>query len=59
MIEDLLNQLNLSEIQPEEPPVGLSAISHSQSTYCDCGDGFCQCDCDCGYCPCSHCVCDE
>lgn len=55
MIETLLNQLNLSEIQPKETPKGLLAKNKTESGYCDCGDGFCQCHCDCGYCPCSHC----
>ena len=55
MIEEVLEQLNLSDILPEKIPEGLLATSQVNSSYCDCGGGFCVCYCDCGYCPCSHC----
>lgn len=54
-MEELLSQLQLSEIRPEKQPEGLQAATQTQSY--DCGR-LCDCNCDCGYCPCSHCKCE-
>lgn len=54
-MEEVLNQLKLTEIEPKIIPDGLLAQFSNDSSYCDCGGGFCVCQCDCGYCPCSHC----
>ena len=50
-MDQILEQLNISDEVPVEAPKGMVAIIASAG-YCECGS-FCDCNCNCSFCPCT------